>query len=40
MPCFGMKKSNLKKPDPETSSGRQHGWHPQTQPAPSFGVWG
>ena len=30
MPCFVSSESNLKKPDPETSSGRQYGWHPQT----------
>jgi len=31
MLCFVSSESNLKKPDPEPSSGRQQGWHPQTR---------
>jgi len=31
MPCFVSSESNLKKQDPEPSSGRQQGWHSQTR---------
>ena len=31
MPYFERTEYNLKKQDPETSSGRQHGWHTQTR---------
>jgi len=31
MSCFVSLESNFKKQDPEPSSGRQHGWHPQTR---------
>ena len=31
MPYFERTEYNIKKQDPETSSGRQHGWHTQTR---------
>ena len=31
MPCFSRTEYNLKKQDPEPSSGRQQGWHTQTR---------